>query len=143
MSKKSQARGIRNNNAGNIRWDNQTQWRGMIGTDDKGFIIFDTPENGVRAMARILLSYNRRGVNTVQNIISTWAPQNGVDPQTGESYTNNTSSYINSVIQKTGLSQGELVTREDYDKLIPAIIHHENGYQPYGQTTINRGIAAA
>lgn len=125
------ARGIRNNNPGNIR-ENGTQWKGRIG-DDGAFVIFDSPENGIRAMVRILKSYSGRGVDTLKNIIATWAP----------STENNTESYIKSVEQRTGIKAGEVVTVDKYPSLIAAIIHHENGSQPYSMNTIIAGVNAA
>lgn len=127
------SRGIRNNNPGNIRWDNKTQWRGMLGVDDKGFIIFDSPVNGIRAMARVLASYKRRGVSSVAEIIATWAP----------STENNTSAYIDHVAQLLNKNVGDTVNESEWPQLVAAIIKHENGEQPYSMATIRQGIAAA
>lgn len=126
-----QPRGIRNNNPGNIRWDGSTQWRGMVAADPAGFVIFDTPENGIRAMSRILDSYGRRGVITLESIISTWAP-------TAE---NNTGAYIDHLAGILGIMPGDTV--QDRAGLIAGIIKHENGVQPYPLATIERGIALA
>jgi len=126
-------RGLRNNNPGNIRDNPMNNWLGRIGADDKGFVIFDKPENGIRAIARTLDSYARRGIKSLSAIISTWAP----------AVENNTSSYIAHVAKKLGKTPGDEVTRDEYPALIEAIILHENGRQPYDRATINRGIASA
>lgn len=126
-------RGIRNNNPGNIRWDGRTEWQGMIGQDSDGFVIFDTPENGIRAMARILNSYRRRGVVSLSEIVRTWAPD----------VENDTESYIASASQRTGFAPQKVITADDYPALIEAIIHHENGAQPYSDEDIRRGVLAA
>lgn len=126
-------RGIRNNNAGNIRWDNKTKWLGQIGADDKGFIIFSEPVYGIRAMVRVLRSYQNRGIVTLEKIISTWAPP----------IENNTESYIKSVEQRTGFKRGDVMFQQHYPKLIDAIIYHENGSQPYAMSIIDRGVAIA
>ena len=128
-----QTRGIRNNNPGNIRWDSKTQWLGLIGGDDKNFIIFDEPKYGIRAMTRVLRSYQRRGIVTLGEIVSTWAPTNE----------NNTEAYIKSVEQKMGLSRDQVIFEQNYPELIAAIIHHENGSQPYTFAQIHEGIAIA
>ncbi|UZT50085.1 internal (core) protein [Enterobacter phage 01_vB_Eclo_IJM] len=47
-------RGIRNNNIGNIRVS-KDQWEGATG-DDGSFVTFDTPDSGVRALAKNLMS---------------------------------------------------------------------------------------
>lgn len=126
-------RGLRNNNPGNIRDNQQNDWLGRVGKDDKGFVIFDKPENGIRAIVRTLDSYARRGINTVGEIISTWAPD----------VENNTASYVAHAAKKLGKSPGDAVSRAEYAELIEVIILHENGRQPYDRGTILRGIAAA
>jgi hypothetical protein len=126
-------RGIRNNNPGNIRHDGYTGWVGMTGVDEDGFIIFETAEYGIRAMIRIFRSYARRGVTTVADIVSTWAPETE----------NNTAAYIDHVAQKLGLLSTDDVPTELYPELAEAIIIHENGKQPYAAATINRGVALA
>jgi hypothetical protein len=127
------ARGLRNNNAGNIRWDNKTNWLGQIGADDKGFIIFERPEYGIRAMTRVLQSYQRRGVVTMGDIIATWAP----------AVENNVEAYINSVEIQTGFKRGQVMFLQNYPELIAAIIKHENGSQPYAMELIKQGVALA
>ncbi|MBF4328050.1 structural protein P5, partial [Vibrio anguillarum] len=76
-------RGIRNNNPANIE-DNGTPWRGRMGNDGR-FIIFDSPVNGIRALARILNTYKvKHGLNTIEGIINRFAPP----------VENDTNSYI-------------------------------------------------
>lgn len=48
-------RGIRNNNAGNVRAD-EIIWDGQTGIDDEGFAIFKSPEGGIRALGKLLLN---------------------------------------------------------------------------------------
>lgn len=67
-------RGYRNNNPGNLR-DQGISWKGLKGHDSKGFCIFDTPENGLRAMAinaAHLQSWH--GANTLRKLGDLWAP---------------------------------------------------------------------
>jgi hypothetical protein len=127
------SRGLRNNNAGNIRWDNKTNWEGQIGADDKGFIIFESPEYGIRAMTRVLQSYQRRGVVKLGDIIATWAP----------AIENNVEAYIKSVESQTGFKRGQVMFVQNYPELIAAIIKHENGSQPYAMALIYEGVALA
>ena len=125
-------RGIRNNNPGNIRLGDN--WQGMKeNQSDKSFVQFESPKWGVRAMARVLDSYRRRGVVHLVDIISTWAPDNE----------NDTGAYIRSVEKQTGIFANERITREQYPALIAAIIKHENGVQPYSEETLSDGIALA
>lgn len=133
LSKKisSEVRGLRNNNPGNIRATG-TAWNGATG-DDGSFVIFSSPEYGIRAMTRILKTYAGRGIVTIEDIIATWAPSNE----------NDTDSYIESVANKTGLSEFQFISDSDYPDLIAAIIYHENGQNPYSAELIKRGIGMA
>jgi hypothetical protein len=128
------ARGLRNNNPGNIRLGDN--WVGMRKNQtDDSFVQFDDPKYGIRAMARILDNYAKRGVNTVEEIISTWSPPSE----------NETQSYIESVLISTNWAPGHLVKKEqgDYIPLIKAIIKHENGINPYSDSTVAEGIRLA
>ncbi len=127
-------RGIRNNNPGNIRHNDANNWRGQIGVDEKGFVIFDKVENGIRAMALVLQSYARRGVVYLVDIIYTWAP-----PVDG----NDVRAYLEHVEKLTGIQGNQRVTEKDYPKLIAAITKHENGINPYTMAYIEKGVALA
>ncbi len=128
--------GIRNNNAGNIRaTGNWQEWQGAIDSN-QGFIVFDTPENGLRALARILRTYRDvYQLNTTNQIIDRWAPP----------HENDTISYINHVSSVLGVQSWQPLEPEHYPLLIAAIIKHENGQQPYTneqiQTGFERGFA--
>lgn len=128
------ARGLRNNNPGNIRHGDN--WLGMADEQtDKSFVQFTDVKYGIRAMTRILDNYSKRGLNTVEEIISTWAPP----------IENNTESYIKSVLVSANWAPGHLVKKEngDYLPLIKAIIKHENGLNPYSDSTVAEGIRLA
>ncbi|MFU2316820.1 hypothetical protein [Rahnella sp. PCH160] len=56
----SPARGLRNNNPGNIEASDANPWEGQIGSDGR-FAKFETPEHGIRALGKNLLSYQRQG----------------------------------------------------------------------------------
>jgi len=130
----STIRGIRNNNPLNIRLGES--WQGLSPTQtDKSFAQFISPEYGIRAGAKNLMTYASRGVNTIEKIISTWAPPNE----------NDTEAYIKSVVSQTGFSRTKTISKSagDYLPLIKAIIRHENGINPYSDETIAAGIALA
>lgn len=129
-------RGIRNHNPGNIRENENVdyEWQGERLLDtDADFEEFQTPQYGIRAIARILASYNRRGVNTISSIIATWAPP----------VENDTVSYIRSVVDAVGLDADDIVFEYHWPQLIAAMIYHENGQQPYSLNTIQEGIDLA
>ncbi len=127
------ARGIRNNNPGNIRHNAANNWVGAIGIDDAGFVIFDTPEHGIRAMRKVLESYGRRGIDSMRGIIETWAPR----------VENNTDSYIQSVALQTGWNPETILSTSHYPEMVKAIIKHENGSQPYSDQVIFHALQLA
>lgn len=138
-------RGIRNNNPGNIRHGDN--WQGMAAEQpDRSFITFVNPVYGFRAMTKILQSYRRRGVTTVADIIATWAPPVGRDPETGETYGNHTAAYVQAVASRTGLKPEQnvdLSNRPLVVDLLAAMTLQENGQQPYSLTTIREGYDLA
>lgn len=132
------SRGLRNNNPGNIRKDGKTQWVGAVsainGVTDEAFLQFKAPEYGIRALSRVLASYAKSGgLNTVPKIIARWAPPSE----------NDTQAYVTAVLRRTGWLPSRVITALDYPALIAAIIHQENGSQPYPSALIQRGIDLA
>lgn len=127
-------RGIRNNNPGNIRYTG-TAWQGLDNPPSDGeYCRFIAPRWGIRAMARVLASYRARGVVTIRQIISTWAPVGDSNP---------TESYIYSVSQRMGIASDVPLMETDWPALIEAIIYHENGQQPYTMALIREGVSWA
>lgn len=130
------ARGIRNNNPGNLEYSKSNPWSGQTG-DDGRFAKFETPEHGIRALGRNLLSYQRQGIDTVSDIINRWAPA---------SDNNNTDAYIKAVCDQLGVSADQQLDASNPDTLkalCAAIIHHENGSQPYSDQQMASGVSAA
>ena len=124
------SRGIRNNNPGNIR--HRIDWDGLDEdqSKDEEFSQFSTPEYGIRAMFKILKTYdNKYNLNTIEGIINRWAPP----------IENDTESYIDFVSSKVGKDRSEVLDQEDYILLVEAIIHMENGEQPYPLVLITAG----
>ncbi|WP_406733440.1 structural protein P5 [Vibrio scophthalmi] len=132
LDKVTAPRGIRNNNPGNVE-DNGTPWVGRKGNDGR-FIIFDRAENGIRAIARILLTYEKKyGINTLNDIISRWAPP----------VENNTEAYIQHAERELKISRHTPIGEQHKAALIKVIIKHENGQQPYSDKVIYDGIKSA
>lgn len=130
-------RGIRNNNPGNIRHGDN--WVGMSDNQkDSSFVTFTDAKYGIRAMVKIFRSYRNRGIYTLGQIISTWAPSNE----------NNTEAYIKGAEKSTGWDRSHVVVEMegDYQVLIKAIIKHENGAayaEYYSLAKIDEGVALA
>lgn len=129
------ARGIRNNNPGNIR-HGPSQWQGMSNEQtDAEYIQFDDPVYGIRAMTKLLQNYQSRyGLNTIRELITRWAPPNE----------NITESYVTNVSRIVGASPDQQINvTEVAVPLVTAIITHENGMQPYTDEQISKGISLA
>lgn len=126
------ARGLRNNNAGNVR--HGANWQGMQKVQtDKSFIQFVAPVYGLRAINKILKTYSTKyGINTVRGVIERWAPP----------IENDTESYVYSVADRLGLTPNQKIDIHDYAfQFTQAIVKHENGLQPYSDQLIKTGVA--
>lgn len=143
----TEPRGIRNNNPGNIDFNPKVKWQNLDEPPTDGrFCRFKTPPDGIRALARVLITYQdkRRAadgspIDTVREIVERWAPP----------VENDTSAYVAAVRKALGLVgpevDGELDVH-DYaclKPLVKAIIRHENGKQPYTDAQIDKGLLMA
>jgi len=140
----TQPRGIRNNNPGNI--EAGIEWQGLAlpgemsgeQTAEGRFAVFKAPEYGIRAMAKLIAAYRTKyGINTISGIINRWAP-----PSDG----NDSGAYASAVAAAVGVSANAVIDTTDIDvleKIIAAMIKHENGEQPYPAEKIRAGIALA
>jgi hypothetical protein len=133
------ARGIRNCNPGNIR-RTLAMWQGQRMLQlDPSFVQFNDMAHGVRALAKTLLTYERKdGCNTIGSIISRWAPPTE----------NNTTAYINAVAKAAGIGQAEVVDLTQVPVLLgiaTGIILHENGAdaEAIRLADLSQGIALA
>lgn len=115
-------RGIRNNNPGNIR-HSSAMWKGKADNQqDASFVIFEKPEYGIRAIARILLNYQKKyKLDTIEEIINRWAPP----------CENNTNAYVSAVARAAGVKKDDSINLSNNQNLfrviITSIIDHENG----------------
>lgn len=132
----SDTRGVRNNNPGNLEASSSNPWVGQTGSDGR-FAKFETPEHGIRALGRNLISYQRQGIDTVGEIINRWAPP---------SDNNDTAAYIKAVCAQLGVTANQPLDASNPDTLqalCAAIIKHENGTQPYSPDQLSTGVSAA
>lgn len=136
-------RGIRNNNPGNIE-HNGTPWQGLADPPSDGrFCRFKDPTWGIRAIARVLITYQDKRtapdgskIDTVSEIIERWAPPSE----------NNTDSYARHVREVIGVDLGAQLDVHDYNvmrPLVETIILHENGVMPYSSAQIDKGLLLA
>lgn len=133
---KGAPRGIRNNNPGNIE-KSDIQWDGKQAGADARFETFATPEQGIAAMARNLITYQEKhGLETVEGIIARWAPPKE----------NKTGAYVAAVAKEMGVKPADSLNLNDaatLTRLTEAIIRHEQGKQPYSAAQIAAGVKAA
>ncbi len=131
------ARGIRNKNPMNIR--RGIDWDGLAEVQpDEDFCTFDEPVMGIRAAAKILLTYQKKyELWTVAGMISRWAPPNE----------NDTDSYIKHVAKAMGVEPDwEIdlkVNPVSFAAMLETMIRHECGDQPYDASVIVRAIDLA
>jgi len=116
------ARGIRNNNPGNLV-KTSIDWQGKIPlkkNTDGHFEQFTNVQFGIRAMLKDLINDINKGKNTVTSLIREYAPP----------HENNTQKYIDDVSKSIGIKPNEPI-KEINSKflhlLARAIITKENG----------------
>ncbi|WP_316419357.1 hypothetical protein [Klebsiella pneumoniae] len=129
------ARGLRNNNPGNIE-AGSNPWEGQTGSDGR-FATFATPEHGIRALGKNLLSYQRQGYDTVSEIVNRWAPA---------SDGNNTDAYIKALCSALGVGANDpldVSNPKTLAALCAGIVKHENGSVPYSADQLETGVSAA
>lgn len=142
-------RGIRNNNPGNIDFNTRNDWQGQLGLEEgvakPRFARFDSPENGIRAMAKLLINYRGKdgipgvggtGIDTVRETVNRWAPGSE----------NDTEAYISAVARSVGVRANDPIDIKDravLTRIVISIITHENGDNPYAPALVADGIRRA
>jgi hypothetical protein len=112
-------RGLRNNNPLNIR-HSADHFQGEIAGTDKSFKTFSSLAYGYRAAFVILGTYFSQGCNTIEKIISRWAPP----------AENDTESYISQVERYSGVPRHKELTSAsgtEYMMIVAAMSFVENG----------------
>ena len=104
-------RGLRNNNPGNIR-HNDDVYQGEIKGNDESFKSFSSMDYGYRAMFVVLNTYQRiYGLRTIREMISRWAPSNE----------NHTDNYIETVSDRSKVPPDTRITTTNKDVMIPIV----------------------
>ncbi|HKS12935.1 MAG TPA: structural protein P5 [Pseudomonas sp.] len=145
----STPRGVRNNNPGNIDFNPRNNWVGQLGLEQRAagarFAWFDEPENGIRALGKLLINYRGKdgmpgvggkGIDTVLETVSRWAPASE----------NNTQAYAAAVAKRLGVKPTDSINIKDPATLrgmVLSIIIHENGGSPYTAAVIDEGVRRA
>lgn len=138
-------RNYRNNNLGNLVFANQ-EGAALEAPNAKGeqrFARFNTPEEGIRALANQVSSYYNgtsaaagyQKLQTVSSIISKWAPPRE----------NNTNQYIDNVSKYLGVSPNEKIdvsNPEVMTQLVRAIATKEGGNPAVNNEFIKNALGA-
>jgi len=125
------SRGLTNNNPGNIKKSGTIYQGEVIPSLDPVFKQFQTLAYGYRAMFMLLHYYIRKGFNTIEKIITRYAP-----PEE-----NATAAYISFVENKTGIGRQVVLTRQDAESIMKigaAISWMENG-EPANDQALKEG----
>jgi hypothetical protein len=147
--------GYKNNNPGNIRYTQQDKWQGLAANpryvpawDEEGFFVFAAPVWGLRAMAKLLISYRRRrGCNTLRKVFARWSPVGDGDNDP-LAYATAIASALSSALGRTVSIDEELdfTSYEVLRPLLPAMCRHETGQEPaypgrlYDQALLFAGV---
>ncbi|MNO46244.1 hypothetical protein D3C76_365280 [compost metagenome] len=142
-------RGVRNRNPGNIDYNPRNAWNGQLGLElgvaKPRFARFDSDENGIRALGKLLINYRGKdgmpgvggpGIDTLRETISRWAPGNE----------NDTEAYIAAVARKLGVKANDVINIKDERTLrvvVGAVIAHECANYRYPDAVFNEGIRRA
>ena len=129
---KKQTRGYKNCNPGNIEKSNDKFQGEVIPSQDKRFKQFQSMPYGYRAMFVTLDTYRKRGRDTIEKIITAWAPP----------VENHTDNYIECVAEWSGVDRNKVLTErsgEDYINIVAAMSRMENGVEAE-MTEVKRGF---
>lgn len=116
-------RGIRNNNAGNLKDGPFARSQpGYKGADADGFAVFEDANAGTRAQVNLLQQrYFGRGLNTPAAIVNTYAPPG--PENSGASVAN----YTNFIARKLGIGPNDPIPPGRVVELAQAMQEFENG----------------
>ena len=114
--------GQRNNNYGNLRTNDP--FEGKTGVN-KTYDTYETPEKGMRALARVLDTYSsKHGINTIDQLINRYAP---ASDNTGGSHEN----YKKFLAQRLGVNPNAPIdVKGRRADIMDAIIRFENKNRP-------------
>lgn len=137
-------RGVRNNNPGNIEFQPETKWQGLaLPSTDGRFCRFRSPQFGIRALARLLITYqDRHQLRTISGIITRWAPPKNDAGQ----HENHTAAYIARVAHLTGFGATQVIDVHRHDHLRPlveAIISVECAGYAYPAAVVDEALTMA
>ena len=132
-------RAERNNNPGNLEYSPNNDWVGKLSRDksiEKRFERFQTAAHGVRALAVLLQNYGKSGINSIEGIVSKFAPKNE----------NNTQAYIAALSKRLGVGGSDQLDLSDSNtlaQLVRGISTHEAGSNYLSDQDVMSGLQMA
>lgn len=120
MKKNELPRGLRNNNPGNIRRNNDVFQGEVNPSRDREFKQFKSMAYGYRAVFKILMNYQRiYKLTTIRKMIGRWAPENE----------NNTAAYVSLVSSYSGIGPDDPISfdRGQMIRIVAGMSKVENG----------------
>ena len=109
---------VKYNNPGNIMQHAGTPFLGEVKSPHRRLTAFKSKEYGIRAMVKIIRTYQAKGYTTYQQSIYRYAPP----------AENNTKSYLQFVCSRCGCMPSNEVRPSDDQALIAAICYYESHY---------------
>jgi hypothetical protein len=131
-----QPKGIRLNNPGNI--EKGLKWQGLADIQpDERFCAFISPEYGIRAICKLLLTYSKKyRIKTLTGIVNRYAPP----------HENPTAAYVKNLSEWTGFGEKEVLDLTDQyvlAQIAKGITRQENGVVPWNDKTFLDGAKLA
>lgn len=133
-----------NNNPGNIIYNNPKYYKGGLSQLRNGTVVFDTLQNGVRALIQTLLWYNNvllpglKRKFTIKNIVKSWAPS---DDGSGNPLLlgNDEGVYSNTLEKLSGIDKNTVLqfTKANIYGIARAMCVQEHGLDAVTETVFN------
>lgn len=146
----SQLRNVRNNNPGNIKLNSANKWRGQnnTGTEGDTFSHFDTPEQGTRALVKVI-GANLKATNSYETYVNRYAsePKEKAYYKEHGELMPHLANYAKTLMKSQGATDIKAKpSNVDMTEWVKATIKAEGGKESLAYFTdkiINEGIALA
>lgn len=91
----------RNNNPGNLKGGGA--WKGLVGHDERGHNVYDTPEHGFRALCRTWQAKWMAGKRTLRAMCAAWAPASDTVGSIAGNAANDPDAYAEFIAGRAGI----------------------------------------